>query len=200
MPVPTGNEVVTDGRVLRGARTRQRIIEALLDLIHDGTPAPTTAQIAEQAGTSVRSVFQHFDDLEALYAGLVAEQAERVAPLLRAPRRDGSVEERIDALVEHRERLYEHISPVRHAIGTRAGCSPVLRVRLDELSSVLRRQVARQFDAEIAEPGTASSPAMLDAIDLVTSFEAWDRLRVAQGLDPRGASATMRAVLVAVLR
>ena len=148
-PVPSGQEVITDGRVLRGARTRQRIIEALLDLILAGTPAPTTARIAEQAGTSVRSVFQHFDDLESLYAGLAAEQAERVAPLLRAPPSDGSVEERIGALVAHRERLFEHISPVRHAIGTRADRSPVLRARLDELSTVLRRQVARQFEAAL---------------------------------------------------
>ena len=71
---------VTDGRVLRGARTRSGIVQALLDLLNDGVLAPTAAQIADRAGVSVRSVFQHFADMEALYGDLAAEQRERSAP------------------------------------------------------------------------------------------------------------------------
>ena len=64
----------TDGRVLRGAKTRTAIVEALFELFKQGIYAPTTKQIAEQAQTSVRSIFQHFEDMETLYADLVAVQ------------------------------------------------------------------------------------------------------------------------------
>ena len=40
---------VTDGRVLRGARTRESIVQALLDLLNDGVLTPTAAQIADHA-------------------------------------------------------------------------------------------------------------------------------------------------------
>lgn len=107
----------TDGRVLRGERTRRRLVESLLDLINDGVRAPTASQIAQRAGVSVRSVFQHFSDLEALYEDLAGEQRERVAPLLASLQRPQHLSDRIDALVAHRSELFETIAPVRHAIG-----------------------------------------------------------------------------------
>lgn len=190
---------VTDGRVLRGARTRSRIVQALLDLLNDGVLAPTAAQIAERADVSVRSVFQHFSDMEALYADLAAEQRERVAPLLSGLARPTGLDERIAALVEQRSELYETIAPVRHAIGTRAFESRALRGRLEELSAALRDQVAAQFDQELGALPPQRRRRVLDAADLLSSFEAWDRLRVFQGLDPDDARETLREALGTLL-
>ena len=57
---------IVDGRRLRSERTRQLIIEAYLALLRDNMQVPTSAQIAERAGYSVRSVFERFPDLLAL--------------------------------------------------------------------------------------------------------------------------------------
>lgn len=190
---------VTDGRVLRGARTRESIVQALLDLLNDGVLTPTAAQIADHAGVSVRSVFQHFADMEALYADLAAEQRERVAPLLAGLLRPDALDERIAALVAQRSELFETIAPVRHAIGTRAFESVALQQRLEELSATLREQVASQFHPELAGLTAARRRVQLDALDVVTSFEAWDRLRVFQRLDLRGAQETLRTTLAALL-
>ena len=40
---------------------------------------------------------------------------------------------------------------------------------------------------------------MVDTLDLLTSFEAWDRLRVVQRLDRRQTEQTLADVLAAVL-
>jgi AcrR family transcriptional regulator len=190
---------VTDGRVLRGARTRSRIVQALLDLLNEGELSPTSNQIAERAEVSVRSVFQHFTDMEALYADLAAEQADRVEPLLRSLTRPDTLADRIDALVAQRSELFETIAPVRHAIGTRAFESTALRSRLDELSTALRSQVADQFAPELAAMTPARRSTMLDTLDLVCSFEAWDRLRVAQHASRRRAETVLGDTLRALL-
>jgi AcrR family transcriptional regulator len=178
---------VTDGRLLRGIRTRNLIVDALLDLLTEGTPSPTAAQIARRAGVSVRSVFQHFEDLESLYADLARQQAERVRPLLEARPTDGSLGDRVDALVEQRQRLYASIRPVRHAIGARADTSPALRRRLETLARQLREQLSTSFADELA-----GAPRLLDALDAACSFEAWDRMVTFQGLDEAGAADVLR--------
>ncbi len=142
----------TDGRVARGERTRAAIVQALLDLLVEGDPTPTTAQIAERAGVSVRSLFGHFADTEALYRDLAREQAVRVTPLVEALERTGTLPQRIDALVAQRAELFETIAPVRHAIGTRAGRSEALQARLGEVAMVLRDQVSHQFVGRARRP------------------------------------------------
>jgi AcrR family transcriptional regulator len=175
-------------------------VQALLDLLNDGATNPTAATIAERAGVSVRSVFQHFDDLESLYADLAAEQRDRVEPLLQALQRPDALDERIDAFVRHRRELFETITPVRHAIGSRAEASAALADRIEELARTLRAQVARQFDDELALLGRAERASLLETLDLLGSFEAWDRMRVHQSLTPDAAAAALTAALRRLLR
>jgi len=184
----------TDGRLLRGERTRSNIVQSLLDLVTDGVRSPTAAQIAQHAGVSVRSVFQHFDDLERLYGDLVVEQAQRVAPIVAGLRTGGELGERIAAVVDQRQALFETITPVRRAIADRPERSPVLRERLEALDSELRTQLQQQFRAELAD-----RPEVLEAIDVLASFEVWHRLRTAQRLSSDEAADTLRESLSRIL-
>ena len=72
-----------DGRLARSARTRHAVVDALLDLLNEGDLRPTAARIAERAGVSLRLVFHHFDDLDAIYSELADRQTERVEPLMK---------------------------------------------------------------------------------------------------------------------
>ena len=65
MQEPVGTAV--DGRAARALRTRNRVVDALLDLIDEGDLRPPAADVARRAGVSLRSVYQHFDDLETLF-------------------------------------------------------------------------------------------------------------------------------------
>ena len=191
----TSSSTATDGRVRRGERTRSAIVDALLALLHQGVLSPTAAQIAQGAGVSVRSVFQHFDDLDALHLELAAEQARRVQPLLDPPDATGSLEARIADLVERRAELFEFITPVRHAIGTRAHTSTVLRSRIDELSSDLREQLTACFAAELSSRTPRDRRRTLDALDVIAGFETWDQLRTFRSLPRAEAVATVVVML-----
>ncbi|MDQ1404005.1 MAG: TetR/AcrR family transcriptional regulator, regulator of autoinduction and epiphytic fitness, partial [Actinomycetota bacterium] len=73
------SSVVTDGRTARAQRTRRAVVDALLALIEEGDLRPTGPRIAERAGVSLRSVFQHYNDLESLFAAAGERQLERIA-------------------------------------------------------------------------------------------------------------------------
>jgi TetR/AcrR family transcriptional regulator, regulator of autoinduction and epiphytic fitness len=55
-----------DGRLARSARTRRSIVDALRGLHQEGDLRPTAPRVAERAGVSLRTVWQHFNDLETL--------------------------------------------------------------------------------------------------------------------------------------
>ena len=52
-----GPATALDGRVRRGARNRQTIVDALLDLVGSGILRPTAQQVADRAGVGIRTVF-----------------------------------------------------------------------------------------------------------------------------------------------
>ena len=62
-----------DGRAARALRTRQAVADALLRLLEEGELRPTSRMIAEKAGVSERTIFQHFED-RYRYAASVGKQ------------------------------------------------------------------------------------------------------------------------------
>src|ERR1700752_1954298 len=104
-----------DGRLARSARTRHAVVDALLDLLGEGDLRPTAARIAERAGVSLRIVFHHFDDLEAIYSELADRQAERVKPLTVPISITLPFACRVEEFSAQRGRLLETLSPVRRS-------------------------------------------------------------------------------------
>src|SRR5947208_15666063 len=91
-----------DGRIVRGLRTRQALIQATLDLIQSGDVEPTSAAIATIAGVSSRALFQHCTSLADLYAPAVALAVSRA--FKRNAPTDGAapLANRIDSLTSDR--------------------------------------------------------------------------------------------------
>src|SRR3954470_8051786 len=174
-----------DGRVQRGARNRNAIADALLALLEEGDPKPTARAIATRAGVSLRSVFQHFEDMESLYASCVTLQAERLAPMHTPIDASLPQLQRLEALVAQRRRLYERIAPVRRAALVVAPSSSVLQRALAEMAVELRRELAALFARELAGPARREQ---LAALEVVTSFDTWDNLRRVQGVSAAAAS------------
>ncbi|KLR60167.1 transcriptional regulator, TetR family [Actinobacteria bacterium IMCC26207] len=189
----------TDGRVLRGAKTRTAIVEALFELFKQGIYTPTTKQIAEQAQTSVRSIFQHFEDMETLYADLLAVQTVRITPLMESLSADGTLEQRLTELQAQRGQLYELVSPARHALATRPNISKLITQGLSDLSAELRGQLLSQFAAELSVASTQSAADSVEWLDLLWSFESWDRLRNIQHLSVEEAGRSLCAATLRVL-
>jgi len=172
----------TDGRVARGARNRDALVEALLELLREGSLQPRAREIADRAGLSLRTVFLHFDDLESLYGSAADHQAAHLAARYSALSTDGPTGDRIASLVRRRAEIYEEIAPVRRAGLLVAPASPVLTRRLADTAAWYRREVARVLEPELAALDGRRRADALAGLDLALSWEAWDGLRRVQRL------------------
>lgn len=189
-------ELSSDGRLRRGERSREAIVAALFELIGEGVLQPTAQQVAERARVGIRSVFRHFDDMDGLYATIDARLRADALPILREASAGGSLRERTRALVDRRARLFERIAPYKRSAGVQRWRSPFLSAQHATLVRELRAALLR------ALPELADGPAeLVEALDALVSFEAWDRLRTDQRLSRERAQAALeRAVLALVER
>ena len=183
-----------DGRVLRGEKSRESIVGALFELVGEGVLTPTAQQVAERAGVGLRSVFRHFSDMERLFAAMDARLGAEVIPLLVEARPGGALRTRASGLVERRVRLFERIAPYKRSANLARWRSPFLRTRHGALVRALRADLLRWL------PEVKSAPAdLLEALDVATSFEAWDRLRSDQRLSRERAQAALERTVQALV-
>lgn len=197
-----------DGRRARRHRSRDLAVDALLDLLNDGVLRPTAQQVAERSGVSLRSIFRIFDDVQSLHEAATARHLERVGHLFVAIDASGSLDDRLDAVLDVLTQLYEEVAPVRRAALRLAPESAVFAERTAQARSWLRAQVDRVFAPELAPAAgeVAVSPSASEteaeggsgdrqlslraaALEAALSFEAWDQLRLGQRLSPAEARA-----------
>lgn len=179
---------MVDGRTQRGQRNREAIIDALLASYDEGILRPSVDELAARAGVSARSLHNHFADVEALRAEVAQRQWERFARFVTAIDASLRISERIDQLVAQRAAFFEGVTPVRRAALLSVADSPTIAANLSRLDRTLRRQLERGFEG--------LAPDQLDALDAVTSWDAWNRLRTAQGCSVSRA----RRILTATIR
>ncbi|HZJ27254.1 MAG TPA: TetR/AcrR family transcriptional regulator [Acidimicrobiia bacterium] len=193
-PVDAGS--TADGRVRRGARNRDALVEALLALLESGVSRPTALQIAERAGVSLRTVFAHFDDVEALYGAIVERQRGRYQHLYDPIPAGEPLRARVAALVRQRAELFEAIAPVRRATVLMGGTSAELNTGLAQATAALHHQAVALFAQELQAAG-ASRRAVTAGIDVAAGWATWDALRSGEGLS---VTATRRVVELMVGR
>ena len=105
-----------DGRRARREQNRAAVLDALAGLYREGIYSPSTAQIAERAGLSSRSLFRYFDDVDDLNRAAIDQQLARARPLLQlGAEPDDPFATRVEQLVDARLRLYEAIAPAARA-------------------------------------------------------------------------------------
>lgn len=180
-PTSGGLGVTLDGRRARGERNRDAVADALLDLMRERGEIPSASAIAERAGVSLRSVFRHFDDLDALHAAAVERHFVRVAHLYELPPLSRDLDERIDAVTRARARLWEEATPVRRLAEQVQRSSPSIRDGLDAARRFTRTQILELFADELDPLDVATRRLLVDAIEMATSWTVWNQLREHQG-------------------
>ena len=180
-----------DGRRLRSADSRARIVAAMLALIEEGDISPGAEAVAARAEVGLRTVFRHFKDMDSLYQEMIEVIAGVMRQAAGAPIQATVWRERILELVTRRAEVFEHIAPFKRAADAHRLRSPVFEVAGERMSRALREIIRRELpDAAQADP------LLLEGLDLLLSFETWSRLRREQGLGP----AETRAVLEGIVR
>lgn len=184
----------TDGRLQRSARSRERILDALCALVEAGDLHPTGQQVAERAGVSLRTVFRHFEDMEGLHREMHDRIERGMRPLGRGGPITGTLAERVREMVRRRTALFEKASPFLRSGAIHRWKSPYLtRIHAEDVRE-LRERLSRTLP-ELERV----SPERRDALELLTSFEAWDRLRSDQRLGRDRAREVMVQAALALL-
>jgi AcrR family transcriptional regulator len=192
--VSTAEDEALDGREQRSRRTRSAIVEAWLDLVEEGNTAPTARETADRAGIGLRTVFQHFGDMEDLHATAALLHFERIQPFVEGIDTSGSFEERLSRFVLHRQRLFERITPIRRAALHRATLGANVGVFIRSGDESFAGVAFSVFERELQSDNPAEEGMRRHALSAVWSWSAWDYLRSSIGLSPADAADTFAAM------
>ncbi|MDA8290111.1 MAG: TetR family transcriptional regulator [Actinomycetota bacterium] len=179
------DEIVQDGRRARGERTRLAVIEALLGLAADGASHPTARQVADRAGVALRTVYHHFEDVESLRGVAFGLQLDRHRELLQPVAADLPLHDRVVTVARQLRALFEAITPIRRTALIDERASVESQGRLGELPAIRRRHLESVFAPELAK--RADRARVVDAIDVATSWQAWEFLRTVRARGPLAA-------------
>ena len=167
-----------DGRRRRSQDSRQRIVAAMIDLVGEGRITPSAEEVAARAGVGLRTVFRHFNDMESLYAEMTATLAEQYEMWL-IPFESLDWQGQLREVVERRTATYERLLPFKRAGDAHRHMSPAIQAEHVRVREMMRRRLRSFLPGAIAD-----DVLRFETIDMLLSFEAWQRLRDEQALDP----------------
>ena len=188
---------VTDGRSARSQRTRNAVVDALLDLNREGNLRPTAREIAARANVSLRSVYVHFDDLEDLFLAAAKRHAELVSGMLIEVPATGPLRSRAETLMRMRSRINEEVGNIRRAAELQAPFSPTLEHWLAASRAVARRDLERVFAKELDALPYDARKRRLAMVVALSGGPTWDQLR--HPLDVPAARKTAVDAIISVL-
>ncbi|MGX6648705.1 TetR/AcrR family transcriptional regulator [Maricaulaceae bacterium MS644] len=184
---------ITDGRRARRSASRDKIVTAFLALVREGALDPGARAVAEKAGVSPRTVFRCFEDLEALYRELTSIVHAEFLPRAKLDLNTSDRAERLDRLLKNRAAMFSDMEPFRLA-------TERLRHRFASLEedSAFLVTMERKRLAIVLNPDDAMEADFFEALNAVTSFDFWRRLRIEQGLSKPRAARVMTAAARAI--
>ena len=186
-PIPKSLRI--DGRRLRSQRTKQLIIEAYLELLRENPQVPTATQVAERAGYSVRSVFERFSDL--LELSLAAADYAFAQGLAHAVARNMGADRqtRIRSQVETRAQTCENWLPLWRALLQNQHEAGELRVRIERMRDAVMQRLELMYEPELSALPDLERKHVLIALEALTDFESWGRMRERHALTIEAARA-----------
>jgi AcrR family transcriptional regulator len=181
-PAPVRKSARVDGRRLRSERTKQLIVEAYLALLREGNRNPTAAQTAERAGYSVRSVFERFPDLHALRVMAADYQMAQAAALAPARDLDGDRATRLRSQVETRAGTCERGLLLWRVLIFFQRDSAELKQRVKVGRDRTIGRLEQMYAPELSTLDEVTRKRLLIALEALTDFESWARMRHHYGL------------------
>lgn len=185
---------MVDGRRERSRSSRARIVQAMLDLVGGGHVAPSAAEVAEQAGVGLRSVFRHFDDMDSLYREMSDAIEARLIPILLKPLAATEWKPRVRELTERRMTVFETMLPYRISANIKRYQSPFL---MQDYKRMIRLE--RQGVEALLPPAVLADSAQTNTLLAPLSFQTWRLLRHDQELPVDAARVVVLRLVEAVL-
>ncbi|MDF1849180.1 MAG: TetR/AcrR family transcriptional regulator [Parvibaculaceae bacterium] len=188
------NSPTTDGRQQRSSRSRDKIVNAVLDLIRKGNMKPTGNEIAETAGISPRTVFRLFGDIESLFSACEDNVLRFFEQSTIEVDRSASLHERVWSVAEEKCKSFDerrnftlfYLSRVQSDLETNhTSASQAENERL-ELWAALPEVVALEANAR-------------HLVEVMYSSRCWDQLRYAQNLTSAEALNLIASTVISIV-
>jgi AcrR family transcriptional regulator len=191
------DDLPLDGRRARGERTRLKILDSLLALVEEGELRPTAQAVASHAEVALRTVYHHFEDVEALRHMAHDLQIRRNLTLLGKVDSGLGIEEKAKIVAKQLRKFFELITPIRRAILFDEQNSAELAIGLKLTRSARRDHVMSVFADEIKH--SEDEKTVTDALDQITSWQAWNFVRVNLARSPQVAEKILAVAIMHLL-
>lgn len=190
-----------DGRHARRDRNRELVLRAARDLFQAENLVPSIDLIAERCGLSIRSLYRYFADAESLIAAAIEQSMTEGFERARIPHfGTGSFEERLDAFVDVRVRLYESSAAGYRATMHHAPNIAQLHDALQRTRRFLRDQTRTQFDPELETLIGVERRVALITCDCISQFDSLEHLRRFHRCSVADTKIVVRQTITAALR
>lgn len=194
-----GSDHRVDGRNLRAEQTRRKIVVATRALIEELQVLPKVAEVALRAGVSVRSVFQHFQEVETLFVAAFDEILTDVQREWRPVEPVGPLAERINAMIDRRAALCERVLPVRVAAIPIEGASSAIADRAKAARSQVRQHIEQAFRPELDRLASTERRPLIDALRATFDWDMWMNMRRFHGLSAEEAKAVWHRIVTGLI-
>jgi AcrR family transcriptional regulator len=184
-----------DGRKHRSQKSQMQIVNAMLELVAQGNLAPSAEQIADIAKVGRRSVFRHFSDMDTLYREMNDSIAATMESLVQRPFEAADWYGRILELVDRRAMGFEKMKPFLLAAQLHRHRSPFLKAAHARFVERLRNILLAILPREAAR-----NAVLAETLDMLLSFESWNRLREDQGLSIAKSKHVLKQAVEALLK
>ncbi|MGB0112064.1 MAG: TetR/AcrR family transcriptional regulator [Ilumatobacteraceae bacterium] len=173
----TGADLIVDGRTARRNSNRDRVLDALISLGHDGIDDPSVDAIAERAGVSYRSVYRYFDDRTDLMLCAIRRIIGGVWRIFEIEDLgEGPLEQRITRFTSARVAAYRQLAPLTRVAIRRTATESTVSSEYDNVRSYMRKQLEAQFAPELEQLDDAERALTVATLNVMFQFEAFEFL------------------------
>ncbi|MDB5482735.1 MAG: hypothetical protein JWO83_3788 [Caulobacteraceae bacterium] len=162
----------------------------MLELTHAGHVSVSAELVAERANVGLRTVFRHFNDMDSLYREMSLAIEKRLREEVPLGFTATDWREQLAELIRRRTGIFEKIAPYKRAETAHRHRSKVLSQDIERLNTFLREMLR-----SVLPTGVARDQLLFEALDMILSFETWERLRRDQDLSPRRAREVLEGAI-----
>ena len=183
-------------RTSRSELSRQRIIDAVIALVSKGHPRFGAVDIAKEAQIGLRTVFNHFEDMDSLYREMDAQVHQRIVlPIVLRPYEATKWQDLVLEVAERRAEIFE-------AGYYAAKFARMMRANSSALSDGVERSISlERSGVEAIVPKDVEGRTLLVlALDAAFGFDNWVRLREGSDLSVEDATKVLKYTAQGLIR
>lgn len=125
------------------------IVDSMLSLLREGNTNPSSTEIAERAGVTQRTVFNHYADMDTLMLAVATRNAEHILPLVPDVPASGDLGHRVESFCAATCRVLEDSQHIRWAVLTHPSGERFGGLAVQFMRDLMRERLQSTFAPEL---------------------------------------------------